>query len=68
MTVYTRREWPSQPEETAFAPGVTVVHVPAGPAKIMAKDDLLPWMPEFGRWLPGAGRPTRPTSRTATSG
>ncbi|SNS88727.1 Glycosyltransferase involved in cell wall bisynthesis [Streptosporangium subroseum] len=51
VTVYTRRECPFQPEETAFAPGVTVVHVPAGPAKVMAKDDLLPWMPEFGRWL-----------------
>jgi glycosyltransferase involved in cell wall biosynthesis len=51
VTVYTRRECPFQPEETAFAPGVTVVHVPAGPAMIMPKDDLLPWMPDFSRWL-----------------
>ncbi|WP_436760252.1 glycosyltransferase [Streptosporangium sp. V21-05] len=51
VTVYTRRECPSQPEETSFAPGVTVVHVPAGPAMTLAKDDLLPWIPDFGRWL-----------------
>ncbi|MEV0424564.1 glycosyltransferase [Streptosporangium canum] len=51
VTVYTRREAASQPEEVDFAPGVTVVHVPAGPAVVMAKDDLLPWMPDFSRWL-----------------
>ncbi|MFD1499348.1 glycosyltransferase [Streptosporangium lutulentum] len=51
VTVYTRRECPFQPEETAFAPGVTVVHVPAGPATVISKDDLLPWMPDFSRWL-----------------
>lgn len=51
VTVYTRRESPRQPEEVAFAPGVTVVHVPAGPAAPMAKDDLLGWMPDFGRRL-----------------
>ncbi|MER6826912.1 glycosyltransferase [Streptosporangium sp. NPDC000563] len=51
VTVYTRRECPSQPDETSLAPGVTVVHVPAGPAMTLAKDDLLPWMPDFGRWL-----------------
>ncbi|MGC5010803.1 glycosyltransferase [Streptosporangium sp. DT93] len=51
VTVYTRRESPSQAEETVLAPGVTVVHVPAGPAVVLPKDDLLPWIPDFGRWL-----------------
>src|SRR4051794_3777444 len=51
VAVYTRRESPDQPEQVAFAAGVTVVHVPAGPAVTMAKDDLLPWMPDFSRWL-----------------
>ncbi|MGV9328570.1 glycosyltransferase [Streptosporangium sandarakinum] len=51
VTVYTRRECPFQPAEVAFAPGVTVVHVPAGPAVTLPKDDLLAWMPDFGRWL-----------------
>ncbi|GAA3111252.1 glycosyl transferase [Streptosporangium carneum] len=51
ITVYTRRESPLQPERVAFAPGVTVVHVPAGPAVVLPKDDLLAWMPDFSRWL-----------------
>ncbi|MGW0072521.1 glycosyltransferase, partial [Streptosporangium sandarakinum] len=51
VTVYTRRECSFQPSEVAFAPGVTVVHVPAGPAVTLPKDDLLAWMPDFGRWL-----------------
>ena len=51
VTVYTRRESARQPEEVVFAPGVTVVHIPAGPAVTMAKDDLLPWMPDFSRLL-----------------
>ncbi|GAA3407633.1 glycosyltransferase [Streptosporangium vulgare] len=28
-----------------------MVHVPAGPAMTLSKDDLLPWIPDFGRWL-----------------
>ncbi|GAA2902039.1 glycosyltransferase family 1 protein [Streptosporangium fragile] len=51
MTVYTRRESPFQQQRVVFAPGVTVVHVPAGPAMVLPKDDLLPWMPDFSRWL-----------------
>ncbi|WP_433243701.1 glycosyltransferase [Streptosporangium sp. CA-135522] len=51
VTVYTRREDPGRPEEVSLAPGVTVIHVPAGPAMTMDKDDLLPWMPDFSRWL-----------------
>ncbi|MBG0832409.1 glycosyltransferase [Planomonospora sp. ID67723] len=51
VAVYTRADSPDQPEEVAFGPGVTVVHVPAGPAESISKDDLLPWMPDFSRWL-----------------
>lgn len=51
VTVYTRRECPFQQETISLGPGVTVVHVPAGPAMVLSKDDLLPWMPDFGRWL-----------------
>ncbi|MFC6087364.1 glycosyltransferase [Sphaerisporangium aureirubrum] len=51
VTVYTRRERAGVADEVAFAPGVTVVHVPAGPPVRVAKDDLLPLIPEFGRWL-----------------
>jgi glycosyltransferase involved in cell wall biosynthesis len=51
VTVYTRRDDGQLPERVSFAPGVTVVHVPAGPAEQIPKDDILPWIPQFGRWL-----------------
>ncbi|MGI5201743.1 glycosyltransferase [Spirillospora sp. CA-108201] len=51
VTVYTRRDAATLPERVRFAPGVTVEHVPAGPAEPIAKDDLLPWMHDFGRYL-----------------
>jgi type III pantothenate kinase len=41
--------------------GATVVHVPVGPPVPVAKDDLHPLMPAFGRWMAGGwaahGRP-----------
>ncbi|TYK53192.1 glycosyltransferase [Actinomadura decatromicini] len=51
VTVYTRRDAPGPPDRVRLAPGVTVEHVPAGPAKPVAKDDLLPWMRDFGAHL-----------------
>jgi type III pantothenate kinase len=51
VSVYTRRDDESLPERVPLAPGVTVVHVPAGPPRPVPKDDLLPFMAEFGRWL-----------------
>jgi glycosyltransferase involved in cell wall biosynthesis/phosphoheptose isomerase len=47
VTVFTRRDDPALPERLEFAPGVTVVHVAAGPARPVPKDDLLPCMDEF---------------------
>ncbi len=56
VTVYTRRDGEHLPEEVPFAPGVKVVYVPAGPAAEIPKDEILPWIPQFGkalhdRWL-----------------
>ncbi|HWD02108.1 MAG TPA: glycosyltransferase [Amycolatopsis sp.] len=51
VTVYTRRESPSQDEELVAPPGYRVVHVPAGPAKKLPKDRLLPHMGAFGSFL-----------------
>jgi D-inositol-3-phosphate glycosyltransferase len=51
VTVYTRRDDPDLPERQGFAPGVEVVHVPAGPARAVPKDDLLPYMPDMALWL-----------------
>jgi len=45
VRVYTRRDDPTLPRECELAPGVRVVHVDAGPARSIPKDDLLPWMP-----------------------
>ncbi|WP_261165093.1 glycosyltransferase [Microbacterium sp. Marseille-Q6965] len=51
VTVYTRRDDPALPERVPLCPGVEVVHVDAGPAAPVPKDELLPFMPEFGRVL-----------------
>ncbi|MEV4756658.1 glycosyltransferase [Micromonospora sp. NPDC049559] len=51
VRVYTRRDDRYRPETVPMGDGVTVVHVPAGPPEPIAKDELLPYMEEFGRWL-----------------
>lgn len=47
VTVFTRRDAPHLPERVPLAPGVGVVHVAAGPAARVPKDELLPHMGEF---------------------
>ncbi len=51
VTVFTRRDSLDFPDAVGFAPGVTVRHVPAGPARPLPKDHLLRYMPAFARWL-----------------
>jgi D-inositol-3-phosphate glycosyltransferase len=51
VDVYTRRDDPTLPERVQLCERVQVVHVPAGPAEPLPKDDLLQWMPDFGEWL-----------------
>lgn len=51
VTVYTRRDAPRLPDRVPLRPGVEVCHVPAGPARQIPKDELLPHMPQFGRFL-----------------
>ncbi|MDG4766599.1 glycosyltransferase [Solwaraspora sp. WMMD406] len=51
VRVYTRRDAPDLPELAELDNGVSVVHVPAGPAEHIGKDDLLPHMAEFSHWL-----------------
>lgn len=50
VRVYTRRDSLDLPDEVV-ADGVTVEHVPAGPPVVLPKDELLPFMGEFGRWM-----------------
>ena len=59
VAVYTRRDDPDLPATVHVAPGLDVVHVDAGPAEHLPKDELLPFMPAFGDVLrrAWAGRP-----------
>ncbi|NLD70490.1 MAG: glycosyltransferase family 1 protein, partial [Limnobacter sp.] len=49
VDVLTRRDDPSSAPVVEFAPGVRVVHVPAGPAGFVPKEALLQYMPAFAR-------------------
>ena len=51
VVVYTRRDDPALPLRVQLAPGVAVEHVPAGPARPVAKDELLPHMDAFAAHL-----------------
>jgi len=51
VSVYTRRDAAGLPDRIQLGPGVTVEHVPAGPPEEVPKDELLPWMPDFGAYL-----------------
>lgn len=60
VTVYTRRDDPSLPEEVVTPQGYTVVHVPAGPAEPVPKDELLQHMGPFARFLDARWSAQRP--------
>lgn len=60
VTVFTRRDDPHLAERMPLCPGVEVVHVSAGPASVLAKDDLLPHMPLFADRLADAWRAEAP--------
>ncbi|KOX31063.1 glycosyl transferase [Saccharothrix sp. NRRL B-16348] len=51
VVVYTRRDDPGLPERVRTEQGYEVVHVPAGPARGVPKDELLPHMGDFARFL-----------------
>ncbi|MCI2240676.1 glycosyltransferase [Paenibacillus sp. TRM 82003] len=51
VVVYTRRDAVDLPARTLLRPGVEVVHVDAGPAGPVPKDDLVPFMPAFAEAL-----------------
>ena len=51
VTVYARRDSEGQPEKSEPAPGVTVEHVSAGPARELTPDSLAPHAAEFGQYL-----------------
>lgn len=51
VTVYTRRDSANLPARVSAGEGVTVEHVPAGPAEPMPVEKQLRYMPEFGAYL-----------------
>ncbi len=51
VDVFTRRDDPDLPEIVPLAPGVRVIHVPAGPPEPIPKEDLLPSMDAFTAWM-----------------
>jgi D-inositol-3-phosphate glycosyltransferase len=60
VVVHTRRDDPSVPRRVRLADGVVVDHVAAGPPEPVAKDDLLPFVPELGRALADTWAEHRP--------
>ncbi|OLF09993.1 glycosyltransferase [Actinophytocola xanthii] len=60
VTVYTRRDARDLPESVRAPQGYRVVHVPAGPAEHVPKDELLPYMAEFTRFVDREWRQSPP--------
>jgi glycosyltransferase involved in cell wall biosynthesis len=60
VLVYTRRDDARLPRRVRMGPGVTVVHVDAGPPTHVFRDDLLPYMDRFADELHRAWRRDRP--------
>jgi len=51
VDIFTRRDNACLPAEVAWHPGIRVIHVPAGPARYVPKEELLPYMDDFGAFL-----------------
>jgi glycosyltransferase involved in cell wall biosynthesis len=51
VDVFTRRDDPDVPTVVDVGRDYRVIHVPAGPAAPVAKEDLLPFMPAFVDWM-----------------
>ncbi|HEY2157901.1 MAG TPA: glycosyltransferase, partial [Isosphaeraceae bacterium] len=47
VDVFTRRDRPDLPDFVAWADGARIIHVPAGPAEPIRKEELLPFMGDF---------------------
>ncbi len=51
VDVFTRRDHPSQHSIVKLGENLRVIHVPAGPARYIRKEELLPYMTEFTRYM-----------------
>lgn len=59
VDVFTRRDAPGLSEVVRWQPRLRVIHVPAGPAAFLAKEDMLPTMTAFSLWMEGFMRAQR---------
>jgi glycosyltransferase involved in cell wall biosynthesis len=60
VTVVTRRDDPDLPTQLWTADGYRVVHLEAGPVRVLPKDELWPHMPEFADRLVAVLEDDRP--------
>ncbi|WP_089918302.1 glycosyltransferase [Lentzea albida] len=51
VTIYTRRADERLPDRVRVAEGLELVHVPAGPARQLRQDEVVPHIGEFARYL-----------------
>lgn len=51
VDIFTRRELDDLPEVLPWEAGCRIVHVPAGPPEFIRKEELLPHMGDFARWM-----------------
>lgn len=51
VDVFTRLDSPDLPAQIELEENVRVIHVPAGPARHLPKESLLPYMGEFGDFM-----------------
>ena len=51
VDVFTRRDSDRLPEIAEWVSGIRIVHVPAGPAAFVRKEDMLPYMDDFTAYV-----------------
>lgn len=51
VDIFTRRDSEKQDQIVEWLPNVRVVHVPAGPARFISKETMLPHMGQFSRFV-----------------
>lgn len=51
VDVFTRRDDAALPCVVECAPNFRIIHVDAGPAAYVAKEEMLQWMPAFANWM-----------------
>ncbi len=51
VDIFTRRDDARLPEILHWIHGIRVIHVPAGPARFVRKEDMLPFMAEFSDYV-----------------